>query len=187
MKNKQKKNSDEKCICNCDQLCHPSSSYKVYYRQYSYIQQFYRSQSHLKSELNKESEKINKIALKLQVLTDAAIAETVPRVAVSSKSNKADETGFASRNGFRDGGGYEELEVYGDSDKDKYGYATEVGFGKRTSSRDGKDPKVQDKHTYRKVSKLGNGFAPKSEQLKDIDIMDDATTLRKTVEEKPRR
>lgn len=89
-----------------------------------------------------------------------------------------------SRNAFRDGGGYEELEKFGDADKGKYGYATEVGFGKRTSSRDGKAPKVQDKHSYRKVSKLGND---KNAEIKDIDVVNDATTIRKKVEENPRR
>lgn len=118
------------------------------------------------------------------------IAETVPKVKVSSTTNKGngnDDKGYVTKKSFRDGGGYDESEVFGDRDHDNYGFETEEGFGKRISARDGQTPKVQDKHSYKKVSKLGDNWTKQNEQVKDIDSIDDATTIRKKVEEKPKR
>lgn len=135
----------------------------------------------------KNKEQINQKSDYFQgLIQDATAAQTMPQISVSSTSNKDDEKGFKSHKSFRDGGGYEDFEVFGDRDKDKYGYTSEIGFGKRSSNLNGKGPKINDNHAYKKTTKLGNGWDNK-DAFKTFDILDDSSSsLLKKIEEIPK-
>lgn len=76
---------------------------------------------------------------------------------MSSGWKNGNDQGYAKKSSYKDGDGYDTLEKTGNSDKDKYGYISEEGFGTRKSGGSGVKPDVQ-KHSYKKTKKNGNDW-----------------------------
>lgn len=108
-----------------------------------------------------------------------APAETrVPVKYVSSSFSNGNNRGYLSTKGARGDGGYQHKDIHHEKDKDSYGYAAETGFGKTVSSENGEEPSVKDKHSYTKVSRLGNNWRAQDEE-KTGDLLDAVTEKEK--------